>query len=233
VPSLTVDGIAEKAIDIADRNGLSAVTMETVARALGCTKMALYRYLGGKDDLVAVMFDTGVGQPPPPAAHPESADEGLRTWARALLDRYLAHPWAVDVPLGAAVLTRNRVLWLESALTALADVPLPLQEKLDLVLLLNGHVVFTAKLARDAATGGDTTADLALAEALASADLPQVAAVLRAGHLSDGDARTSGEPTSFERGLDYVLAGVAATVRRRAQPASRARRGRDSGPPRA
>lgn len=61
---MRLDAIAAAGIDIADRDGLSAVTMQRVAERLGVTKMALYRYVPGKVELVALMIDLGIGEPP-------------------------------------------------------------------------------------------------------------------------------------------------------------------------
>ena len=213
-PSLTIERIAQAGIAAADRGGLAAVTMGAVAHDLGCTKMALYRYVDGKADLVAVMFDAAMGEPP--RAGPRRGwHDALRGWTTALLSRYQAHPWAVDVPLGATTLTRNETLWLEAALDALDEVALSLEDKLSLVLLLNGHVLFSAKVARDAtpAAGYD---DPRLAAAIQRHDLPHVSEVLSGGHLGDRD-RGLGD---FEWGLECILAGVAAA----AAPGRRRRR---------
>jgi AcrR family transcriptional regulator len=63
-PALTLDGIADAAITVADAEGLAAVSMQRVAADLGFTKMALYRYLPGKAELVALMVERALGGPP-------------------------------------------------------------------------------------------------------------------------------------------------------------------------
>jgi AcrR family transcriptional regulator len=205
-PSLSVEDIASEAVAIADRDGLGSVTMERVARSVGCTKMALYRYVQSKSDLVAVMFDAAVGQPPAAVGRIRSWRRALRTWATALLDRYQAHPWAMEVPLGTAALTRNQARWLEAALATMADLPISPQDKLEVVLLLNAHAMFRAKIAGDVSAGNAPAPDPELGEAIA-AQLPYVSDVWTAGYLSDGDATTG-----FERGLDYLLAGIEAML---------------------
>src|SRR5689334_10146250 len=47
-PALTLEGITDVAIAVADAEGLAAVSMQRVAAELGKTKMSLYRYLPGK-----------------------------------------------------------------------------------------------------------------------------------------------------------------------------------------
>ena len=58
---MSLEGIAQAGIEIADAEGIAAVTMERVADALGFTKMSLYRYVPGKNELVALMIDSALG----------------------------------------------------------------------------------------------------------------------------------------------------------------------------
>src|SRR5215207_232262 len=91
-PALTLDGIADAAITVADAEGLAAVSMQRVAADLGFTKMALYRYLPGKAELVALMVERALGGPPDLTG--QAWRPGLRTWAHSLLAAHLRHPWA-------------------------------------------------------------------------------------------------------------------------------------------
>jgi AcrR family transcriptional regulator len=204
--SLSVEDIAGAGVRIADRNGLAAVTMEAVARSLGCTKMALYRYVHAKQDVVALMFDAAIGEPPASVTHARSWQSALRKWATALVATYRAHPWMADVPLGSAALTRNQASWLEAALTALDNVRLPVADKLDAVLLVNATVQFHAKLVRDAENPRAQPPEAA-GGLVPPAVFPRVSEVLHAGLLADDDPLAL-----FTRGLDYVLAGISARV---------------------
>lgn len=53
-----VDKIVTAALDIADQDGLSAVSMRTVSDRLGVVPMALYRHVDNKEDLLTRMADT-------------------------------------------------------------------------------------------------------------------------------------------------------------------------------
>ena len=78
-PSITPDDVVRAAIDIADADGLSAVTMHAVAQRLSVTAMALYRYFPSKDALNDAIVDAGMGLPPTPAKqHPSWRDPGRR-----------------------------------------------------------------------------------------------------------------------------------------------------------
>src|SRR5215218_3749291 len=90
-PTLSLDRITDTAIAIADAEGLAAVSMQRVAAELGFTKMSLYRYVPGKAELVALMVERAIGDPPTI----DTADwrAGLKDWSHQLLAGYLRHPW--------------------------------------------------------------------------------------------------------------------------------------------
>src|ERR1700729_1512024 len=67
-PSLSLDRIVAEAIALADEEGLANLSMQHLAERLGCAKMALYRYVPGKSELVALMVDAALGDPPEPPA---------------------------------------------------------------------------------------------------------------------------------------------------------------------
>ena len=112
-PALSIDRIAQAAIAVADAEGLAAVSMQRVAAELGVTKMALYRYVPGKADLIALMVDAA-GDPPPVL---DSEADGWRAqlghWARRLLAVFQRHPlfWLTSkkpVPSLSPVLKSSR-----------------------------------------------------------------------------------------------------------------------------
>lgn len=53
-----VDKIVSAALDIADEDGLSAVSMRSVSERLSVVPMALYRHIDNKEDLLARMADS-------------------------------------------------------------------------------------------------------------------------------------------------------------------------------
>ena len=55
--ALSTDRVVAAAIEVADREGLGAVSMRRVAVELGVATMSLYRHVRDKDALVALMVD--------------------------------------------------------------------------------------------------------------------------------------------------------------------------------
>ncbi|GAA1264930.1 TetR/AcrR family transcriptional regulator C-terminal domain-containing protein [Pseudonocardia aurantiaca] len=116
---LTHEQIAAAAIEIADADGLAAVTIRGLAARLDAAPMALYRYVKGKDEVFELMVDAVVGAEPdlPPAA---TWREAMRAQAHRTRDTTLAHRWLIQVPPQArAALTPRRFAAIERSLAAL------------------------------------------------------------------------------------------------------------------
>jgi len=205
-PALTLEGIADAGIAVADAEGLAAVSMQRVAAELGYTKMSLYRYLPGKAELVAVMVERAVGEPPILSASGWRA--ALEEWSRLLLGRYLAHPWTIEATVGRRPLGPYEMGWMECALARIEDLPLSGAERLDTIAVLAGH---GRMLAQQAAAMLDE-AEMSTAIAAVLRDhgerFPQVTAAL-------AGAADGGRDEAFEYGLARILDGVEMLVRSR------------------
>jgi AcrR family transcriptional regulator len=94
--ALTRDRIVLAAVRVADRRGLSGVSMRTVGRELGVEAMSLYHHIAGKDDLVDELADwifTRIALPSPDQPW-RAAMIDKATSARTALTR---HPWALGL----------------------------------------------------------------------------------------------------------------------------------------
>src|SRR5689334_284269 len=92
--------VVAAAIDLADRDGVEAVSMARVAERLGFTTMSLYRHVRNKDELLRAMLDRALG--PPPSALDDPGEDwraALELWTRSVLEALLRHPWAIRVPV--------------------------------------------------------------------------------------------------------------------------------------
>lgn len=63
--SLRLADVVAAGLAVADHDGLQAVTMAAVARRLGVTGMALYRYVDSKEQLLVLLQDVAAGRRPP------------------------------------------------------------------------------------------------------------------------------------------------------------------------
>ncbi|MFE9690063.1 TetR/AcrR family transcriptional regulator [Micromonospora sp. NPDC005806] len=197
-PTLTLDAIARAGVAIADTAGLDGLIMQRVAESLDVTKMALYRYVPGKAELVALMLETAMGEPPPPPAGADWRGQ-LDDWTRQLFDRFRRHPWAHAATIIPRVPGPNELAWLERVVAALAGTGLTAAEQLDVAVLLVGHA---RNLAQHTAAGtapehGREAAFTVLVRGREE-HFPALAAALR----------TTVAPAESDQALDFGLARI-------------------------
>jgi AcrR family transcriptional regulator len=226
---LSLERVVASGIELADAEGLGTVSMKRVAERLGFTTMSLYRYVTSKDDLLLLMHDT-VWQPAPGIEIP--VDEwriGLATWTREQHAIMRRHPWLDEVRLIERAGTPSQIAWMELGLRALTHAPLTEFEKVALLLLLSGYVSSQARLAATAVNGAQMgaferpeQATEAFGELLRSVlDPEHYPALLRAVQGGAFAPRRDPVYLPFDFGLDLILDGVEALLRRQAaDPAS-------------
>ncbi|MEV6339961.1 TetR/AcrR family transcriptional regulator C-terminal domain-containing protein [Nocardia vinacea] len=94
----SVDAVVAAAIEIADADGIGALTMRAVATKLGLTPMATYTYVPGKAELVDLMLDAVYREMPRADLTGLPWRDRVTTIAaenRAMLVR---HPWVAYLP---------------------------------------------------------------------------------------------------------------------------------------
>nr|WP_042181107.1 TetR/AcrR family transcriptional regulator [Kibdelosporangium sp. MJ126-NF4]CEL14809.1 Transcriptional regulator, TetR family [Kibdelosporangium sp. MJ126-NF4] len=146
-PMLSVERIARVAMGIADSDGLAAISMQRVAGELEFTKMALYRYVSGKAELLAVMIELAVDDPPDLRGVPGGWRGRLEEFVRRLAVVWQQHPWLPWATLGNRPMGPRELGWVESAVSALGDTGLTGAEQLDAVFILFGLVRNTQSMA--------------------------------------------------------------------------------------
>ncbi|MET9213407.1 MULTISPECIES: TetR/AcrR family transcriptional regulator [unclassified Nocardia] len=217
-PALTLDGIVAEAIALADADGLSALSMQRLAERLGFTKMSLYRYVPGKEQLTALMLDAAMGDPPATGGAPAHWRAGLRAWVEAIFERYRAHPWVIELTLGIRPIGPNEMSWTEAALTALGGTGLTGPERLDTIVLLNGHARSLAQQV-ESVGGGDSAIQFteqftAMMDA-AGGRFPAVSAAF-AEESAAAAAPSAAPGAAFDYGIERILDGLAVLIARRA-----------------
>jgi AcrR family transcriptional regulator len=150
-PSLGVEEITRAAVRIADAEGLAAVSMARVAKELGNATMALYRHVAGKDELLLLMSDAAVADPPPTLEG--DWREQLTTWATAVLAAIRSHPWYREIPISGPPMGPGNLAWFDRGLGALEHTGLAEAEKVSVVMGLLLLVHGQARLSVDLAAG--------------------------------------------------------------------------------
>ncbi|MFD0265088.1 TetR/AcrR family transcriptional regulator [Streptomyces sp. NPDC127106] len=212
-PTLDLERIARAGIELADAEGLAEVSMQRVAAHLGVTKMALYRYVPGKAELVALMADTAIGPCPVPEVPSGGWRGQLEEWAHRLAEGFARHPWVLEATVGPRVMGPAELSWLERAVAALDGTGLNGAERMDAAVLLAGHLRTLTQQARAAGPAGNPEAQLgALLGELMQAHgdrFPAVTAALASA------AESNGQDQAWEFGLQRILDGLAALVDQR------------------
>ncbi|WP_258724989.1 TetR/AcrR family transcriptional regulator [Cellulomonas sp. NS3] len=205
-PSLDLARIAAETITVADADGLHAVSMQKVADRLGVSKMALYRYVGSKDELVAVAVEQAVGVPPEVGAD-DDWRAATAAWGAELRETWLAHPWLPAATIGNRVMGPREIAWSEAAAAALASSGLTGDALRAVITLLFSHTRST--LSRELTgtqywtTADDVGAEMRVLLRESGSAFPRIRAAEAAG--------VAGFDT-WRFGLDVILDGVAARV---------------------
>jgi AcrR family transcriptional regulator len=216
-PRFTREEIAATAIRIADAEGFDAVSMRRLAAELGVATMSLYHYVRTKDELLALVMDEIMGEVvlPPDEPLPSGWRDALTVIARRSRDAMRRHPWTLDVTDRPA-LGPNSVRHFDQTLQAVASLPLPLADRLDIVAAVDEYVFGTCVAERTSFDPGDGAVDaemIGYVDALVrTGDYPQLSAlVAEQGNDSVWDVVASHlrDPGRFERNLDRLLRGIA------------------------
>ena len=223
---LSIDAVVDAATELADAQGLEAVTMRQVAGALGVVPMTLYTYVPGKAELLDLMLDAAYARMP-------RTDTSGQTWRQRLAaiaaeNRRLfeIHPWAAAVSTIRPPLGPGQMAKYEHELSAFDGLGLDDVTVDDCLTYL---LSFVQACARSAAAARSMQRESALDDGQWwSANAPLLARILNenayptaarvgtAAGAAHGSAYNPGHAYDF--GLQRVLDGLAALIDNRADP---------------
>jgi AcrR family transcriptional regulator len=190
--------VVQAALDIADAQGLEAVSIRRVAGELGVRPMSLYTHIASKDDLVALMLHEMSGQLLVPEPLPEDWRAALRLIARRAYDAYVQHAWALQAFGRGTRVGPNMLRRAEQSAAAVAALDLsPADAWIALSIVHDwtiGHALHVVTLREDAELEGQLSgAD--------PADFPRMSRVFGVGREESRD-------TVFDVALEAVLDGI-------------------------
>jgi AcrR family transcriptional regulator len=224
---LSVDAIVAAAIAVADAEGLDAVSMARVAKAVGFTTMSLYRHVTSKDELLQLMWNASAQGAEELVIEGTTWRERLRFWAmvqREMIDR---HPWITQMPMAAPPLAPNSLAFVEHGLATLDGTGLADADKLRVIGLLSSYTLSEARMAHDAARaarqaqsqtgaaagGGPQTFEGLLRLLVDEATYPRLHAIAWSDEIGD-DPTGWDEHEEFRFGVECILDGVQALIDR-------------------
>ncbi|MBZ6105995.1 TetR/AcrR family transcriptional regulator [Streptomyces olivaceus] len=217
-PGLTLERIVAAAVEVADREGLGAVSMRRIATELGTGAMSLYRYVPGKGELIDLMLD----RVQRPSEDPADLGEGdwrsaLHALGHATLALYRRHTWLLDVNQSRPVLGPSALDGMEKVLARIKAMGLSDPELVSAVVMIDGYVVGAARTQvyeqEAGRTSGLTDAQFweaqrsTLEQAMAGGRYPVLAS------LAEDTFGTGFD--HFEFGLQRILDGLEVLVARR------------------
>lgn len=149
-PGLSVERITAAAIELADAEGVEALSMRRVAEHLGSGTMTLYRYVPGKAELLDLMVDRVSGEAVQDRPPGKGWRERLELVARTNRELYERHPWLLRAfplrpPLGPGIIAKYDFELRAVEGIGLSDV------EMDSVLTLVLEHVYAAAAARQGA----------------------------------------------------------------------------------
>jgi AcrR family transcriptional regulator len=174
---------------------MAAVTMRSLAAAVGVSAPGLYRYVASRDELVGHMVDLVSAD----LEHPAPSGDWLRditVVAEQQRAIFRAHPWLAEAVASLRFMGRHVLDHLDWGLAVLADVEAPHSRKMEAIALANGIAALFS-----------TTSQQVGPEAFAQLDTdrhPRLAALLATA------APTPPSSDLFPRVLEGVLRGVLA-----------------------
>ncbi|MFI8822600.1 TetR/AcrR family transcriptional regulator C-terminal domain-containing protein [Streptomyces sp. NPDC053431] len=215
-PVLALGRIVAAAVEVADTEGLAAVSMRRVAAELGVATMSLYRHVADKDDLLTRMMDAVIAERPLPDEAPADWRAAIELAVRRLWELFRRHPWLAP----ALSVTRPQMIgsalpyseWMLATLLARGlDLNTAFTAHLTLLNYARGIAVnLEAEREAEAHSGLDNeewmgSQEPALLTILASGRFPALSRLAATGYDLDLDAL-------FEFGLQRLLDGIASYV---------------------
>jgi AcrR family transcriptional regulator len=219
---LTRERVLEKAVAVADKDGIEALSMRRLGQALGVEAMSLYNHVANKGELVAAMVDSVVEQFELPDDEPRW-DVAVRRCAVRAHDLLTEHPWACSlalVPSDVRTIGGPRIRYMEWLLRRLREAGFSPELAYSAYHTLDSHIFGRTlwELGHANATRPFTPADGETPEEFFARILEQMRP--QYPYLAEhGDQHMAPEAPNgrqeFEFGLDLILDGLKRQRRKR------------------
>lgn len=204
---LTRARVLDAAIDLADREGIAAVSMRRLAQELGVEAMSLYTHVRSKDDLLDGMADAVVARVAPPV-RPGGWLMTLRATVLAARRELLRHPWSAGVIETRAAPGPATIAYMDRIARILREGGFSTDLAHHALHVLGSRVMGFSQDLFDDKAEVDPGEAAAFAEQLAGR-YPNVAAIaLAASH--EGGLGGCDDDIEFAFGLDLILEGLEA-----------------------
>ncbi|MFC4006336.1 TetR/AcrR family transcriptional regulator C-terminal domain-containing protein [Nonomuraea purpurea] len=219
-PVLTREAIVAAAIQVADAEGLAAVSIRRVAGELGARAMTLYSYIERKEDLLALMLDEIATEVLVEGPLPDDWRQALLTLATHERELVRRHPWRVELISHRLAVGPNGLRHVEQKLAAIDGLGVDRLTAWRFLAAFNDYM--TGFVIRESAERGAprqeginaaeraAVAEPYIKELVEGGEFPRLAPMIEQG--------VQGADDNFERGLNWVLDGIAGELAARKSP---------------
>ncbi|XVQ10441.1 TetR/AcrR family transcriptional regulator [Spirillospora sp. CA-255316] len=198
---LSREALVATAIEIADAEGLEAVSIRRIAGELGVRAMSLYTHIERKEDLLDLMFDEVAGELLVEDPLPDGWREAISAIARRERDTLMRHPWMVDLAARRPPIGPNALKHGEQSLAALSRLDVGMKDASKIVMAVDHYMTgyfVRERMLRE--SGGERRGDDPyMRDMLATGRFPRLERAFNEG---------AEEQESFEQGLAWLLDGI-------------------------
>ncbi len=202
---LTKERVLQAAVDVADRDGLGALTMRRLGTELGFEAMAIYKHVANKEEILEGMLELVIGRIEIPE---EGADwkDAMRRRAISAREVLTRHSWAIGLLEAGTATGPTSLRYFNAILGNLRSAGFPMEHAAHAFSLLDsyvyGQVIQEISLSFDTSEEATETARSTL-EQTTMDDYPHLAAMYQ--HALTYRYSFDDE---FEFGLDLILDGL-------------------------
>jgi AcrR family transcriptional regulator len=200
--------VLRAAMELADREGIAALSMRSLARELRVEAMSLYYYVERKEDLLAAIADLVMREIELPDGRPADWKSVVRRMAVSYHDALRRHPWVHAVGTAPARLGAGQLRYMEWLLRSLREAGFSPRMTHHAYHILDSHII------------GSALWEAGITAAIAKGALPDLARTVLARvpigeypyfheHAQQHIGKlTKGDKHPFEFGLDIILNGL-------------------------
>ena len=136
---LSRERILAAALEVADEQGIEALSMRKLGQSLGYEAMSLYNHVANKDDLLDGILDLVLAEMEPP-----DQDGGLPAIRASAISAHEAlkrHPWAANMLMAPSRIRPARIAYMEALLAALRGAGLSAETTYHAYHVLDAHII--------------------------------------------------------------------------------------------
>ena len=205
---LSRERVLRAAMDLADREGIAALSMRNLARELGVEAMSLYYYVERKEDLLAGIGDMVMREIELPEGRSADWRSAVRRMAVSYRDALKRHPWIHALGVAPARVGPGQLGYMEWLLRRLREAGFSPRMTHHAYHILDSHVV------------GSSLWEAGIAAAIPKGAIPDLAKTVLERvpvaeypyfheHAQQHIGKvTKGDKHPFELGLDLILDGL-------------------------